>query len=67
MKDFNGFIDFTTENVSKIAYDASIPLKYSDFNPAMNILSEDVAKISYSLTISLLRQYHEWYSSGESK
>jgi fibrillarin-like rRNA methylase len=65
MKDFNGFIDFTTENVSKIAYDASVPLKYGCFHPVMDIISDDVAKISYSLTISLLRQYHEWLLKGE--
>ncbi|NLO48594.1 MAG: hypothetical protein GX111_09800 [Clostridiales bacterium] len=65
MRNFNGFIDFTTENVSKIAYDASVPLRQGNFHPAMNIISDDVAKISYSLTISLLRQYHEWCARGE--
>jgi hypothetical protein len=58
--DFNQFIKYTTENVAKIAYDASVPLSHCDFDPVMYVLSEDVARIAYSITISLLRQYHQW-------
>lgn len=63
MKDFNHFIEYTTENVSKIAYDASLPLRTVDFDPVMYVLSEDVARISYSIAVSLLRQYHQWNST----
>lgn len=58
--DFNQFVKYTTENVAKIAYDASVPLQNVDFDPVMYVLSEDVARIAYSITISLLRQYHQW-------
>lgn len=65
--DFNQFVKFTTENVAKIAYDASLPLKSVDFDPVMYVLSEDVARIAYSITISLLRQYHQWSHSESSR